>query len=169
MQRIFVHREVFDRFVDRLLAETAAQKVGDPMDPDTDVGPLITEADAQRVEAWVREAVEGGARVLAGGRREGSVVEPTVGQRYVPSVDVMFESASEVFGSKLLGVVLTGMGNDGARGTAVVHNGGGQVIAEAEETSVVFGMPKEAIATGKVDKVVPLSKVCGEILRRCGF
>jgi two-component system chemotaxis response regulator CheB len=97
------------------------------------------------------------------------VVEPIAGQRYVPSVDAMFEAASDIFGSKLLGVVLTGMGNDGARGTTVIKNGGGQVIAEAEETSVVFGMPKEAIATGKVDKVVPLPQVCGEILRRCGF
>lgn len=97
------------------------------------------------------------------------VVEPTAGQRYVPSVDAMFEAASDIFGAKLLGVVLTGMGNDGARGTTVIKNGGGQVIAEAEETSVVFGMPKEAIATGKVDKVVPLPQVCGEILRRCGF
>jgi two-component system chemotaxis response regulator CheB len=97
------------------------------------------------------------------------VVEPTADQRYVPSVDAMFESASTIFGARLLGVVLTGMGNDGARGTAVIKAGGGQAIAEAEETSVVFGMPKEAIATGKVDKVVPLPQVCGEILRRCGF
>lgn len=151
--------------------------------------PGFTRAFAERLnkcsaleisEARTGDIVRPGHVLIAPGghnlvfRRNGSdvvaqVVEPTVGQRYVPSVDVMFESASEVFGSKLLGVVLTGMGNDGARGTAVVHNGGGQVIAEAEETSVVFGMPKEAIATGKVDKVVPLSKVCGEILRRCGF
>jgi two-component system chemotaxis response regulator CheB len=97
------------------------------------------------------------------------VVEPPPGQRYVPSVDVMFESAAAAFGPQLLGVVLTGMGNDGARGVVKIRNGGGKVIAEAEETSVVFGMPKEAIATGQVDKVVPLPRVCEEILRLCGY
>ena len=79
-------------------------------------------------------------------RRSGSeiitqVTEPTADQRYVPSVDAMFESASGAYGSKVLGVVLTGMGNDGARGTVTIREQGGQVLAEAEETSVVFGMP----------------------------
>ena len=97
------------------------------------------------------------------------VVEPETGQRYVPSVDVMFRSAAEVFGPHLLGVVLTGMGNDGAQGVVRVKEQGGKVIAEAEESSVVFGMPKEAIATGKVDKVVALPGVCEEILRFCGY
>jgi two-component system chemotaxis response regulator CheB len=97
------------------------------------------------------------------------VVEPPADQRYVPSADLLFESASKAFGSRLLGVVLTGMGNDGARGVVSIKDRGGQAIAEAEETSVVFGMPKEAIATGRVDRVVPLPMVGGEILRRCGF
>ena len=89
--------------------------------------------------------------------------------RYVPSADRLMQSVADACGPAALGVVLTGMGNDGARGTAIIKDQGGQAIAEAEETSVVFGMPKEAIATGKVDKVVPLPLVCGEILRRCGF
>jgi two-component system, chemotaxis family, protein-glutamate methylesterase/glutaminase len=97
------------------------------------------------------------------------VVEPLANQRYVPSADLLFESASKAFGSQLLGVVLTGMGNDGARGVVSIKDRGGQAIAEAEETSVVFGMPKEAIATGRIDRVVPLPLVSGEILRRCGF
>jgi two-component system chemotaxis response regulator CheB len=67
----------------------------------------------------------------------------------------------------LLGVVLTGMGNDGARGVQAVKGHGGSVLAEDEESCVVFGMPKEAIATGKVDAVVPLPLMCREILRRC--
>jgi two-component system chemotaxis response regulator CheB len=151
--------------------------------------PGFTRAFAERLNKCsaleIREACSGdmvraGQVLIAPGgrnlvfRRTGTdviaqVVEPTADQRYVPSVDAMFESASGIFGTKLLGVVLTGMGNDGARGTAIIKEGGGQAIAEAEETSVVFGMPKEAIATGKVDKVVPLPQVCGEILRRCGF
>ncbi|MDY0268188.1 protein-glutamate methylesterase/protein-glutamine glutaminase [Trichloromonas sp.] len=97
------------------------------------------------------------------------VEDPPPSQRYTPSVDVMFKSAGEVFGANLLGVILTGMGNDGARGAELIKERGGQVLAESEESSVVFGMPKEAIATGKVDKVLPLSLMAGEVLRRCGF
>lgn len=90
-------------------------------------------------------------------------------QRYTPSVDVMFKSVSEVFGPQLVGVVLTGMGNDGAAGCRQIKQAGGLLLAEAEESSVVFGMPKEAIATGLVDKVVPLPRMCREILLRCGY
>lgn len=151
--------------------------------------PGFTRAFAERLnkcsameirEASTGDVVRPGQVLIAPGgrnlifRRSGAdvvaqVVEPAADQRYVPSVDAMFASASGIFGAKLLGVVLTGMGNDGARGTVSINAGGGQILAEAEETSVVFGMPKEAIATGKVDKVVPLPQVCGEILRRCGF
>jgi two-component system chemotaxis response regulator CheB len=151
--------------------------------------PGFTRAFAERLNKSsaleIREAASGdvvraGQVLIAPGgrnllfRRRGAdvvaeVVEPPPDQRYVPSVDAMFESASDIFGARLLGVVLTGMGNDGARGTAGIKAGGGQTLAEAEETSVVFGMPKEAIATGKVDKVVPMPQMCGEILRRCGF
>lgn len=97
------------------------------------------------------------------------VMSPEPQQRYTPSVDAMFESASEIFQANLLGVVLTGMGNDGARGTRLVKNRGGQMLAEAESSSVVFGMPKEAIATGCVDTVLPLPQISGEILKRCGY
>ncbi|MCP3177650.1 MAG: chemotaxis response regulator protein-glutamate methylesterase [Desulfuromonadales bacterium] len=107
--------------------------------------------------------VEDAGRILAHAR------DPGADQRYVPSVDVMFESAARVYGPNLLAVVLTGMGNDGAKGVVSVKEVGGQALAEAEESSVVFGMPKEAIATGRVDKVVPLPLLCTEILRRCGL
>ncbi len=150
--------------------------------------PGFTRAFADRLNKFtaieVREAESGDrmlpgvALVAPGGknllfRRRGEevmaqVVDPAPGQRYVPSVDAMFISGSEVFGEKVLGVVLTGMGNDGARGLIGIKERGGGVLAEAEETSVVFGMPKEAIATGKVDKVVPLPLISREILRRCG-
>ncbi|PLX82571.1 MAG: chemotaxis response regulator protein-glutamate methylesterase [Desulfuromonas sp.] len=96
-----------------------------------------------------------------------SVVSPGPDQRYVPSVDVMFASASEAFGPSILGVVLTGMGNDGAKGIIAIKDAGGATLAEAEESSVVFGMPKEAIATGKVDQVVALPRMGEEILRWC--
>ena len=104
-----------------------------------------------------------GARVIA------KVSEPKGHQRYLPSVDTLFSSAASIFGSRLLGIVLTGMGNDGAMGVHAVKNNGGTVFAEDESSCVVFGMPKEAIGTGLVDRVVPLSSVCKEILLHCGY
>jgi two-component system chemotaxis response regulator CheB len=97
------------------------------------------------------------------------VVNPASEQRYIPSVDALFASAAETFAARTIGVVLTGMGNDGHQGVMAIKKAGGTVIAESEESSVVFGMPKEAIATGCVDTVVPLALVCGEIMRKCGF
>jgi two-component system chemotaxis response regulator CheB len=97
------------------------------------------------------------------------VSEPKVHQRYLPSADTLFASAANMFADRLLGVVMTGMGNDGAMGVNMIKNNGGAVFAEAEESCVVFGMPKEAIATGGVDKVVPLHDMCKEILLHCGY
>lgn len=77
-QRLFVQREVLEAFQALFLAEVASLTVGDPRDPNTDVGPMISEKDAVRAEAWVREAVGQGARLLAGGVREGAVLHPTV-------------------------------------------------------------------------------------------
>ena len=78
VQRILVERSVFAAFVDLLLARVKKLRTGDPMDESTDLGPLIRESDAIRASDWVQEAVRGGARLLAGGRRKGSVMEPTV-------------------------------------------------------------------------------------------
>jgi two-component system, chemotaxis family, protein-glutamate methylesterase/glutaminase len=97
------------------------------------------------------------------------IVEPSPQDRYVPSVDVMFSSLSGIYGPRLLAVVLTGMGNDGSCGVRAVKGAGGQVLAEAEESSIVFGMPREAIATGSVDKVTSLDRMAREIVLRCGI
>ncbi|HSK10855.1 MAG TPA: aldehyde dehydrogenase family protein, partial [Vicinamibacterales bacterium] len=79
VQRVFVHRSVFDRFAAMLVAAVEALKVGDPFDPSTDVGPLVDEGEAERVEGWIAEAVRDGARVLTGGRRlGGALYAPTV-------------------------------------------------------------------------------------------
>jgi len=151
--------------------------------------PGFTKAFAERLNKFcslqIKEAENGdlmepGKVLVAPGghnltfRRRGpdvvaQISEPSPDQRYTPSVDAMFHSASEVFAEELLAVVLTGMGNDGSRGVQLVKQRGGQVLAEAEESSVVFGMPKEAIGTGVVDRVIPLDGVCREILRRCGY
>ena len=96
------------------------------------------------------------------------VVKPTKEDRYIPSVDAMFASCAQVFGRRSLGVVLTGMGNDGSRGARLLKTAGSQVLAEAESSAVVFGMPREAVATGSVDRVVPLERMAREIRLRCG-
>ena len=95
VQNIYVHDELYDEFVARLTSEVRKLKTGDPLDPETDVGTLIDEAAAERVEAWIGEAVAGGARVAAGGKRRGAQLEPTLLLNVVPSMQVV---CSEVFG-----------------------------------------------------------------------
>lgn len=90
-QRLFVQREVLETFQTLFLAEVAALSVGDPTDPKTDVGPMISEKDAVRAEAWAREAVDQGARILAGGARQGAVLQPTVLTDVRPAMRVMCE------------------------------------------------------------------------------
>lgn len=76
--------------------------------------------------------------------------------RHRPSVDVLFKSVAETAGKKAIGVILTGMGNDGARGLKDMRDAGAYTIAQDESTSIVFGMPKEAIGMNAVDEVAPL-------------
>ncbi len=84
--------------------------------------------------------------------------------RHRPSVDVLFRSAARYAGANAVGVILTGMGDDGARGMTEMKQAGAINIAQDETTCVVFGMPKEAIKMGGVDKVLPLPSIPGAIL-----
>lgn len=147
----------------------------------------FTKAFAERLDRMgnmaVKEAEDGdliekgrvyiapGGKNLLVAKREGKVIakveEKTEEDRYIPSVDKLLRSASEVYGPKLIAVVLTGMGNDGREGVMAVKDAGGYVIAESEKTSIVFGMPREAIATRKVDEVVNLEEISREILKFC--
>lgn len=95
VQRIFVHGDVYDRFERALVAGVAACKVGNPLEEGVDVGPVIDEAAAKRIEAWISEAVDGGARVLIGGQRHGTVIQPTVLTDTTPEMKV---EAEEIFG-----------------------------------------------------------------------
>ncbi len=95
------------------------------------------------------------------------IVDPPAEQIYTPSANVLFRTAAYIYGSKALAIVLTGMGNDGAAGVEEIFGRGGRVLAEAEESCVVYGMPKEAALTGMVEKVVPLNKMLQEIEFRC--
>jgi len=95
---------------------------------------------------------------------------PSPTDRYIPSADRLLTSAAAVYGSQLVSVVLTGMGDDGALGTRAARAAGGMTIAEAEESCVVFGMPREAIRTGAVQRVLPLPEIGAFIAREvaCG-
>jgi two-component system chemotaxis response regulator CheB len=131
-------------------------------------------------EIEVREAKDGDrvlpgrALIAPGGRhmmlkRSGAqyyveVKDGPVVNRHKPSVDVLFRSVAQVAGRNALGVIMTGMGDDGARGMKEMHDAGAQTIAEDESTCVVFGMPKVAIEMGGVDKIVPLHRIPGEII-----
>ena len=78
VQRVLVHRDVYDAFRERFVARVSGLRAGSSLEEDTDVCAMISEPQAERVETWIREAVAGGARVLVGGRREGALVWPTV-------------------------------------------------------------------------------------------
>lgn len=81
-----------------------------------------------------------------------------------PSVDNLFISASKVYKNELLGIVLTGMGKDGTNGVLDIKARGGTVLVESKETSIIYGMPKSAYETGKIDKVIPLQDIAKGIV-----
>ena len=120
--------------------------------------------------------VQGRALIAPGGRhillkRSGAqyfveVVDGPLVNRHRPSVDVMFRSVAKCAGANALGVIMTGMGDDGAAGLLEMRNVGARTLAQDEESCVVFGMPKEAIKRGGAERVVPLSSVAAEILRQ---
>jgi len=99
-----------------------------------------------------------------GGRLMARVTLPQPRDKYAPSVDRLFASAAKHLGRDLVAVVLTGMGDDGSVGVRAVKQAGGLVIAESEETAVIFGMPQQAIRTGAVDRVLGLHEIAASIL-----
>lgn len=145
----------------------------------------FTAAFARRLNSLcaveVKEAADGDAvlrgRVLiapgnlhtllerSGARYHVSVRNGPQVSRHRPSVDVLFRSAARCAGANAIGVIMTGMGDDGARGLVEMKQAGAYTLAQDEETSIVFGMPKEAIARDAAMKVVPLGGIAREILR----
>jgi two-component system, chemotaxis family, protein-glutamate methylesterase/glutaminase len=101
-------------------------------------------------------------------RRRGSVIRVLLDDEprdalHRPSVDVLMTSVAKAYGSRVLGLVLTGMGADGVEGLRAIRAAGGQTVAESEETCVIYGMPKAAVEAGVVDRVVPLTRMADEI------
>lgn len=100
-----------------------------------------------------------------GARYVVAVKEGPLVSRHRPSVDVLFRSAARNAGSNAVGIIMTGMGDDGARGLLEMKQAGARTFAQDEATSVVFGMPKEAIARGAADRVIPLHAIARELLQ----
>jgi two-component system chemotaxis response regulator CheB len=84
-----------------------------------------------------------------------------------PSADVLFRSAPQVYGGKLITIILTGMGSDGSKVLPILKRSGSQIIAQDEASSVVWGMPGSAVATGVVDHILPLMEI-PDIIKRLG-
>ena len=157
VQRIYVHRSVEDEFVKTLVDRVEKLRVGDPMDETTDVGSMINEAAARRMEEWVREAREDGARVVAGGKREGSIFYPTVLTNTRPDMRVVCE---EVFGPV---VVIEGYDdfsdalrtvNDSRYGLqAGLFTNDARLIQEAYETLDVGGLIVNDTSTFRADQM----------------
>jgi two-component system chemotaxis response regulator CheB len=124
--------------------------------------------DGDRLERGLALIAPGGLHMQlrkAGGQYYVHVVDGPPVNRHKPSVDVLFKSAAEVAGRDALGIIMTGMGDDGARGMKVMHDAGARTIAQNEETCVVFGMPKEAIKLQAVDDILPLEQIARAILQ----
>ena len=130
---------------------------------------------ARVVEAVEGDGVVAGTVYIAPGhshmeiRKAGSgyviglVRSPPV-NRHRPSVDVLFRSAANVIGRNATGVLLTGMGKDGAPGLLMMKHAGAKTFAQDEHSSVVFGMPREAIELGAADEVLPLGKMASRVM-----
>jgi two-component system chemotaxis response regulator CheB len=103
----------------------------------------------------------------SGARYYVEVKEGPLVSRHRPSVDVLFRSTARYAGKNAVGVIMTGMGDDGARGMLEMKDSGALTIAQDEATSVVFGMPKEAIRLGGVEKVLSLERIAPELMRAC--
>ncbi len=128
-------------------------------------------------EAHNLDRIEPGVALIAPGDFHMEVIKDKQGELHVklnqepplgghrPSVNVMMNSVGGIPGQSVMGVLLTGMGSDGAQGMEIIKDNNGITIAEDESTCVVFGMPRSAIKTGKVDCVVPIDRVASQIMK----
>jgi two-component system, chemotaxis family, protein-glutamate methylesterase/glutaminase len=146
--------EVFTAAFARRLNETCRIEVKEAADGDRIIEGRALIAPGNRHVEVQRDGAEYRVRVVDG---------PPV-SRHRPSVDVLFRSVARAAGVNAVGVILTGMGNDGADGLLAMRNAGASTIAQDEATSIVFGMPKEAIACGAVQVTHPLHHIAAAIL-----
>jgi len=122
--------------------------------------------DGDRLERGLVLIAPGGRHLQlrrAGGQYFAVVKDGPPVNRHKPSVDVLFRSAADCTNGDVLAIMLTGMGDDGARAMKLLHDGGARTLAQDEASCVVFGMPKEAIKLGAVDQILPLDRMAGAI------
>ena len=103
--------------------------------------------------------------VRSGAQYQVEIKDGPLVNRFRPSVDVLFRSVAKFAGSNALGILMTGMGDDGARGMKEMHDLGAATIGQNEATCVVYGMPREAMAAGAVEQELPLEKIAAAALR----
>jgi len=147
--------ENFTRAFANRLNEICEVEVSEAVDGDTVVPGKVLIAPGNHHMALNRSGANYFVRVTGG---------PLV-NRHRPSVEVLFKSVAKYAGANAVGVILTGMGADGAEGILEMKQNGAYTIAQDEATSVVFGMPKEAIKLGGIEKVSPLDKIPADILK----
>ncbi|WP_433265679.1 aldehyde dehydrogenase family protein [Actinosynnema sp. CS-041913] len=150
VQRVLVHRDVAAEFVPKLVAAVRALRTGDPHDPEVEVGPLIDEDNARRVEEWVAEAVSGGATLHVGGGRSGTSVEPTVVQDVPVSARLWHQ---EVFGPVLAVSVVDSVGEAFERANATDY--GLQAGVFTRDVTVAFEAAAELEVGGVIIGDVP--------------
>jgi acyl-CoA reductase-like NAD-dependent aldehyde dehydrogenase len=155
VQRVFVHERVYDRFVAELLPRVDSLRVGDPLADETDVGPLIDQANADRVEEWLEEAQAAGASVLGGGVREGNVWRPTVLADVPENVRVSCEEAfAPVVGLTRFADVSDAIGAAGRSEfglQAGVFTNDMRVVVEAFDRIDVGGLMVNDVSTFRID------------------
>ncbi len=155
VQRVYVHSDVYEAFRDELVRRVKALKVGDPLDETTDVGPVIDPSAAERVEAWVEEARQGGAQVLTGGTRNGNLWQPTILAELQQNMRV---SCEEVF-APLVGLyrytdireAIQGVDNSAFGLQAGLFTNDMSVIREAFEDIEVGGLMVNDVSTFRID------------------
>ncbi len=137
---------------------------------------LNQQSNLEVIEAYEGAIVKPGVALLAAAGRhlsfrrqpDGTVVAHLdarpIDTLHRPAVDVLFQSAAEVYRDRVLGIVMTGMGSDGKQGAAWIKSHGGKIITEAEETCVVYGMPRSVVEAGLSDRSVPLTHMAQAIL-----
>jgi acyl-CoA reductase-like NAD-dependent aldehyde dehydrogenase len=155
VQRVYIQEDVYDAFTDLLRARVGALKLGDPLDETTDIGPVIDLANAERIESWIKSAVAQNARVLVGGKRQGTLVEPTVLADISEDMPI---SCQEVFGP-VLGLYRYKEGRDAIHAVtnsdfglqAGIFTNDWRLIQDAFEEIEVGGLVVNDVSTFRID------------------
>lgn len=155
VQRVYIQEDVYDAFTDLLCARVGALKLGDPLDETTDIGPVIDLANAERIESWIKSAVAQNARALVGGKRQGTLVEPTVLADISEDMPI---SCQEVFGP-VLGLYRYKEGRDAIHAVtssdfglqAGIFTNDWRLIQDAFEEIEVGGLVVNDVSTFRID------------------